>query len=493
MIRVSQWAEIRQMHIVQQVAKKEVARRLGVNIKTVRRALERCAPTVRQVSARRPSRLDPYREQIEVWLRQEPKLTAKRIRRLLIPEAGPIPGRTVREYVADLRDELYPREAYVHRTTLPGESMEADFGESRALIGGQVRKVKYFVATLPYSNVYWAKAYPVERLECLLDGLSCAFEYFGGVTDQVVMDNASMVVKKVLAGREREVTAGFDAFRGAYPFGAQFCAPAKGWEKGSVETGVKYVRNNVFRPMPQVDSFEQLNELIVQELDADLDARTVADGRSVREAWQQEREHLRPLPAHAPETCLTVSRVIDKFGLVRQDGVHYSVPIEHAYRPAWVKLHHDRVRIIVRDQVVAEHARSFKVGAKVIEPLHVLPLLERKSRAVNEATAIRQWKLPEAIGQLRGELHSHTRHADREWVQVLQLLEEVTERELERAVAEAIKQGSPRLETVKLLLRHSKQGPANCAEPVSLQREDLAALQVAQPCLADYDVLWGGN
>ena len=37
MIRVSQWAEIRQMHIVQQVAKKEVARRLGVNIKTVRR------------------------------------------------------------------------------------------------------------------------------------------------------------------------------------------------------------------------------------------------------------------------------------------------------------------------------------------------------------------------------------------------------------------------------------------------------------------------
>lgn len=309
----------------------------------------------------------------------------------------------------------------------------------------------------------------------------------------MVMDNASMVVKKVLAGREREVTAGFDAFRGAYPFGAQFCAPAKGWEKGSVETGVKYVRNNVFRPMPRVESFEQLNELIVQELDADLDARTVADGRSVREAWQQEREHLRPLPAHAPETCLTVSRVIDKFGLVRQDGVHYSVPIEHAYRPAWVKLHHDRVRIIVRDQVVAEHARSFKVGAKVIEPLHVLPLLERKSRAVNEATAIRQWKLPEAIGQLRGELHSHTRHADREWVQVLQLLEEVTERELERAVAEAIKQGSPRLETVKLLLRHSKQGPANCAEPVSLQREDLAALQVAQPCLADYDVLWGGN
>ena len=158
MIRVSQWAEIRQMHIVQQVAKKEVARRLGVNIKTVRRALERCAPTVRQVSARRPSRLDPYREQIEVWLRQEPKLTAKRIRRLLIPEAGPIPGRTVRHYLAQLKGELFPREAYVHRTGLPGESLEADFGESRALIVGPGRQVEYFVASVPDSNLYRAQA-----------------------------------------------------------------------------------------------------------------------------------------------------------------------------------------------------------------------------------------------------------------------------------------------------------------------------------------------
>jgi len=36
-IRVSQWAEIRQMHLVDEVPKKEIARRLGVNIKTVRR------------------------------------------------------------------------------------------------------------------------------------------------------------------------------------------------------------------------------------------------------------------------------------------------------------------------------------------------------------------------------------------------------------------------------------------------------------------------
>ena len=41
-------------------------------------------------------------------------------------------------------------------------------------------KVKYLVATLPYSNMYFAKAYPVERLESLLDGIESAFSYLGG-------------------------------------------------------------------------------------------------------------------------------------------------------------------------------------------------------------------------------------------------------------------------------------------------------------------------
>ena len=79
-----------------------------------------------------------------------------------------------------------------------------------------LRKVKYLVATLPYANVYFAKAYPVERLESLLDGIESAFTYFGGVVDRVVLDNTSLAVKQVLAGRDRLETEAFAAFRGAY-------------------------------------------------------------------------------------------------------------------------------------------------------------------------------------------------------------------------------------------------------------------------------------
>ena len=157
---MSQWAEIRQMHVVDGVPKKQIAERLGLDIKTVRRAVAQAtAPARRAVS--RPRHLDRWRAQIEQWLRQDRRLTAKRIRRLLLPLAGPVAERAVRWYVARLKAAAAPKEVYVHRSPRPGVTLEVDFGESWAEVAGVLRKVKYVVATLPYSNVYFAKAYPI--------------------------------------------------------------------------------------------------------------------------------------------------------------------------------------------------------------------------------------------------------------------------------------------------------------------------------------------
>ena len=385
--------------------------------------------------------LDPWRERITQWLREEPRLTAKRIRRLLLPMAGPLPARTVRWYVAGLRTATTRKEAFVHRSVLPGTTMEVDFGESWVDIVGVPCKVKYLVATLPFSNAYFAKAYPVERIESLLDGIESAFRYFGGLVDRLVLDNTSLAVKDVLAGRDRVQTEAFDAFRGGYPFRAEFCAPAKGWEKGSVEGGVKYVRNLVFRPRLAVESWAALNAAIITELEADLPMRHLDDGRSVEEALAQEREHLRAMPAHLPATCRVVARVADKFGHVHVDRVTYSVPIRHAYRPVWVKLYHDRVAIAVGAEVVAEHPRTFIRGAKVLDALHVLPLLERKHRAVAEATALLDWRLAPVWQRARAELAKHTRKPDQEWVRMLRLIRRL--RDGQHAVLPAHPQPAP--------------------------------------------------
>lgn len=484
MIRVSQWAEIRHMYLTDHVPKKEIARRLGVDVKTVRRALER-EDAPRRRKSPRGCRLDAHRERIEAWLREDPKLTAKRIGRLLVPICGPQRPRTLRRYVARVKAKLFGKEAFVHRTHRPGDTMEVDFGEAWIELDGELRKVKFLVATLPASNAYFAKAYRVERLECLLDGIAGALAYFGGVPRRVVLDNTSLAVKRVLRGRDREETDDFHAFRGAYALDVDFCAPAKGNEKGSVETGVRYVRNLVFRPRPKVATLDELNASILVELDTDLDARTVAGGRTARQALQAEKEHLRPLPTHPPAPCRVRARVADKFGHVRVDRNAYSVPIALAYRDVWAKIYPDRIEIASGDEVVARHRRCYGEGRHVLDPFHVLPLLEIKHRAIPEATALRSWVLPEVFATLRTALRAETRKPDREWVQVLRLMEDHPLDEVEKAVRAALAAATPRYESVRLLLR--REGDPGEVPPVRLERDDLKAVHVAEPDLAAYD------
>lgn len=488
---MSQWAEIRHMFHSAGLPKKEIARRLDLDIKTVRRALTQSGAPRRRTPPR-ARQLDPWRAEIVGWLQEDPKITAKRIGRLLAPRTGALSPRTVRQYIARLRAELRPPQAFVHRTHRPGDTVEIDFGEAWTVIAGCHRKVKYCTVTLPASNTYFAKAYPVERIECLLDAMSAGFRAFGGVPRRAVLDNTSLAVKRILAGRDRQETDAFHAFRGEYALDVDFCAPAKGWEKGSVETGVKFVRANAFRPRPRVASFAELNQQILHTLAEDLDFRRLPDGRTARQAWIAEREHLRPLPSHEPETCRVRSLVADKFGHVRIDRVQYSVPIEHAYQAVTAKLFHDRVEIAARDRVVAIHTRSFEEGDKVLDPLHVLPLLQHKHRAVPEATALQGWDLPPIFHEIRAALRQETRKPDQEWVRVLLLLRDHPLAAVAAASEEALRRGSPRHATVAQLLRQEQRLVVDPALPVALGREDLR-VEIAPPDLSRYDALGGGR
>ena len=96
----------------------------------------------------------------------------------------------------------------MHRSVAPGTTMEVDFGESVGRHRRDAAQGEALVATLPFSNAYFARAYPVERLESLLDDIESAFAYFGGVVERMVLDNTSLAVKEILAGRGRRADRG---------------------------------------------------------------------------------------------------------------------------------------------------------------------------------------------------------------------------------------------------------------------------------------------
>ena len=117
--------------------------------------------------------------------------------------------------------------------------------------------------------------------------------------------------------------------------------------------------------------------------------------------------------------------------------------------------------------MVAEHRRAFCRGAKVLDLFHVLPLLERNHRAVAEATALVHWRLAPVWQQVRAQLAKHTRKPDQEWVRMQRLMETHPPAAVERAVATALERQSPRLETVRLILRQQQSRPPPACPPVT--------------------------
>jgi transposase len=113
------------------------------------------------------------------------------VRQELATEKGIVASiRTVERALQPLRQVLLAEaRASVRFETAPGCQLQIDFGERLVEIAGAKVKAFVFVATLGYSRRVHVRAYRHERQESWFDGLESAFLAFGGVPEEVLIDN----------------------------------------------------------------------------------------------------------------------------------------------------------------------------------------------------------------------------------------------------------------------------------------------------------------
>ena len=115
------------------------------------------------------------------------------------------------------------------------------------------------------------------------------------------------------------------------------------------------------------------------------------------------------------------------------------MPTEFGHRQVLVKAYVHRIVIVCGCEVIAEHKRSYEREATVYDPLHYLALLEHKSRALDQAAPLAGWQLPECFAHLRRLLEARLpKHAAREYIQVLRLIENFAFEEVAAAVEQAL-------------------------------------------------------
>src|SRR5215207_3997099 len=452
------YGRVRHACHVEGLSLREAARRFGIHRNTVRKMLAFAVPPGyrRREPPARP-RLGAFTAIIDRILEEDrsapakQRHTAKRIHERRRAEHGFAGGYTiVKGYVRERRARV--REVFVPLAHPPGHA-QADFGEAVAVVGGVERKVHFFCLDLPHSDAGFVKAYPAERLEAFCDGHNAAFAFFGGVPRSILYDNTRLAVARILGDGTRERTRGFAELRSHYPFLDRFGRPGKGNDKGKVEGLVGYARRNFLVPVPRVESLAALNAHLEARCRERQGARLRGHDESIGERLARDRAAMLPLPAAPYEACETRSARVSSLSLVRYRGNDYSVPVAYGHREVLVRGYVDTVVVACGAAVVARHPRSYGREDVLLEPLHYLPLLERKIGALDQAAPLAGWELPEPFLALRRLLEARLGKAGRrEWVQVLRLLEVFSLEEVRAGVVEALRLGAIGFDAVKHLV-----------------------------------------
>jgi transposase len=244
-VGVEQWAELRRLQFVGGVSIRALQRRTGLGRNTIRRALRRDQPPgyVRRVGA---SKLDPFKDEIQRLLREDPRLPTIRVLEL-ISELGFDGGKTlVYDYVAELRPLYAPRPRSFQRTAYRrGELLQFDLWQPRQEVPvgyGQTRRAWVVVAALGFSRAGAGTLIFSKEAPGILAGLWRCVSRLGGLPETLVIDREG-----ALHARDARPTDAFAAFCGQLKVGWRFCESADPQAKGVVERLQGYIETS-FEP-----------------------------------------------------------------------------------------------------------------------------------------------------------------------------------------------------------------------------------------------------
>ncbi|MCY4514898.1 MAG: IS21 family transposase [Candidatus Tectomicrobia bacterium] len=312
--------ELRQQGVYQG----EIAERLGVHRKTVGRALKRGGPPSKTRRRERYAKLKPFMGTVDKLL-QAGVFNAVVIYREIQALGYDGKLRILRSYI-EPRRALQPSRATLRFETDPGRQLQHDWGELIVPIGGKAQRVYIAVSVLGYSRRFHVMAAPSCDAEHTYESLARAFAWFGGVTQQVWVDNHKAAVTAHVPGAVR-FNERFKQLARHYGFVPKACRPYRPRTKGKVERIVGYAKQHFFQRYRSFESFAHLNQLLEAWLLEEADKRlhgTVKEVVAVR--FERERPALMPLPVHLFDTSYIETRQVGWDAYVNVRGNRYSVP-----------------------------------------------------------------------------------------------------------------------------------------------------------------------
>lgn len=486
------WAEIRRLSKVENLSISEIARRMGMDRKTIRQAMG-SEELPHRLPTTRTSKLDPYKDHLKERLKEYPRLSGtvlfEEIKRL-----GYGGGITMlRDFLYSLRQNV--KEVYLRIETLPGELAQVDWANcGQVQIGNAIRKLSCFVIVLSYSRMMYLEFTLSQSLE---DFVAChlhAFQFFGGLTRKALYDNLKTVVL-ARVGSTPCFNPKFMEFAGTYLFEPILCNPGRGNEKGKVESGIKYVRGNFLAgksliswPQIQIEASRWRDEMANVRIHGTTRERPI-------DRFEKEKPHLQKLPDKEYDPSIIKTLRATSQALVYFDGNAYSVPYQFAYKGLILKASTYEVFIFNGADLVSKHRRSFERGVVVEDPKHFEGILATKKKAfvsklVDSFLSLGEMPKTYLEGLIKSELNVNHHIA-----QIMECVRLYGKTEILQAIDHALKFcafGAPYLKNI-ILQQRTSRGILEISPIIIPTKPSWTELSVEEQDLSLYDELFEEN
>lgn len=334
----------------------DIACQSGYSVSTIKRALKRQGPPPKRRPGIRPGKLDDFKPMINALLADN--VWNAEVIFAEIKEQGYTGGMTI------LRDYIHPRrtlresKATTRYETNPGQQLQHDWGELHVEVAGELRKVYISVNVLGYSRRFYAWAAFSNDAEHTYESLINTFQWFGGVSAQVLVDNQKAAVLEHPANGQVKFNEGFLLLAQHYGFQPRACKPYRAKTKGKTERMVRYVKENFFQRYRKFESMEHLNQQLNDWLLKVADERihdTLKE--KVANRFQKEQPTLSALPEIRYDTSYRETRRVPVDAYINVRTNRYSVPGTLAGQQVSIRIGLDRqLRIYGPDDtLVASH------------------------------------------------------------------------------------------------------------------------------------------
>jgi len=375
MLSQAQRTTILELH-TQGVAKREIARVMGISRVAVRRVLR--SNTTAVPVLQRPEKAEPHRQQIlELFDRCKGNLV--RVHEELLASGAQLSYAALTAFCRRHGIGYQPPTPAGQYDFAPGEELQHDTSPHELELAGKKRKVQTASAVLCYSRMLFFQCYPTfRRFDCKVF-LTDALQYMGGAARRIMIDNTHVVVLRG-SGREMVPVPEMAAF--GERFGFAFVAHAIGNanRSGRVERPFSFIEGN-FLAGRAFSSWEDLNQRAREWCDK-VNSTYKKHIRAVpRELFAVERLHLKQLPSWIPEVYRLHQRLVDIEGYVALNSNRYSVPVDWIGRRVEVRETKDKIEIQLDARRLVAHRRIAEAEhQRVMLPEHRPPRGQRVPR-----------------------------------------------------------------------------------------------------------------